>query len=446
MTPTKYVLDGQQRITVIYSALGAAAAETGFSPIYDLRKEEFATEPENREKHHFPLRFAYRTTDLLNFRTELQRLEDSGELQERLDSLIGAVTGYRIPVVELRDLSVEEVCPIFERINSSGTRLSTFDLVAAATWSQTFDLADHAQTISDELKPKGFAGITNETILKCISAQLISSVKKEDVLKLREQEEGKIESATSETKEALRKTIDYLQKDFGIQAMSFMPYDAHMICMRKIFSEEKNLTAVQNRRLRQWFWRTAFSQHFRGASEAFVTSSIGSAIAWILRGEGAADHFGQAPKADAIRSTKFHFRAAIAKAFVIALAKSGPRNITNGAAVDLVDALSTYNNKQYHHIYPQAWLKAEKITNIDSLSNICMLSASQNNKVSDTPPHEYLPAAINELASEAEGVFASNLMPSPEVTDYSTLTYDDFLAARSEEIARHVESLCNGDL
>ena len=61
-------------------------------------------------------------------------------MQARLDRLVDVLTGYQVPVVTLRDLTVEEACPIFERINSSGTDLSVFDLMVAATWSKQFDL------------------------------------------------------------------------------------------------------------------------------------------------------------------------------------------------------------------------------------------------------------------------------------------------------------------
>ncbi len=443
MTPTKYVLDGQQRITVIFAAFGAEAVDGGFKPRYDLRKETFVSSDETAV-HYFPLRFVYRTTDLLNFRTALQALEDRELLQSRLDALIGAITGYRIPVVELRDLTVEEVCPIFERINSSGTRLSTFDLIAAATWSKTFDLADQAQSIAKELEPKGFEGISNETILKCISIVMIGSIKKEDVLRLREHPEENISVATKETKEAIRKTIDLLQKEFGIQAMSFLPYEAHMICLTRVFQHSpKSLDSAQHRRLRQWFWRTAFSEHFRGASEAFVTTSADEAVDWILKGEGVVDQFGAAPTPEKVAGTKFHFRAAVAKAFVLALAKAAPRNITNGAAVDLVECLSVYNNKQYHHIYPQAWLKTANEPNIDSLANICMLSAAENVRVSDTAPTEYLPKAIEAFGLEQDVVFSSNLMPKPSELSYSTLSYADFLKARSTVITKFVKLLCD---
>ena len=133
MSPTDYVLDGQQRLTVIYSALGAEPDVQGFSAYYDLEKSSFTA---NRRKeqalHLFPLRWLYQTSKLLNFRTALQAHERAAVLQERLDALVDVLTGYQIPVVTLKDLTIEEVCPIFERINSSGTDLSVFDLMVAA--------------------------------------------------------------------------------------------------------------------------------------------------------------------------------------------------------------------------------------------------------------------------------------------------------------------------
>jgi hypothetical protein len=39
MDPTDYVLDGQQRLTVIYSCLGARESDGGFSVVYDLESK-----------------------------------------------------------------------------------------------------------------------------------------------------------------------------------------------------------------------------------------------------------------------------------------------------------------------------------------------------------------------------------------------------------------------
>jgi uncharacterized protein with ParB-like and HNH nuclease domain len=43
--PTDYVLDGQQRLTVIYSCLGAKETDPGFAAAYDLLEEQFVKVP-----------------------------------------------------------------------------------------------------------------------------------------------------------------------------------------------------------------------------------------------------------------------------------------------------------------------------------------------------------------------------------------------------------------
>jgi hypothetical protein len=95
--------------------------------------------------HLLPLRFLYRTTELLNFRTALQAHPRAAELQTRLDTLVQVLTRYKIPVVTLKNLTLDEVWPIFARINSSGRSFSTYDLMVAATWSRGHGLASGHQ-------------------------------------------------------------------------------------------------------------------------------------------------------------------------------------------------------------------------------------------------------------------------------------------------------------
>ena len=87
LSPTNYVLDGQQRITVIYSCLGASESEDGFAAGYDLEKQVFV---ELKGGNHsrlevFPLRKMYKTTSLLDYRTGLLTSPNAAELQQRLD-------------------------------------------------------------------------------------------------------------------------------------------------------------------------------------------------------------------------------------------------------------------------------------------------------------------------------------------------------------------------
>lgn len=239
LSPTNYVLDGQQRLTVIYSCFGAPDEESGFSVGYDLIQEEFIRLSEKYELHIFPLRWIYNTTKLLNFRTGLNSHPLSEELQTRLDSLIEVITNYRLPVVTLKDLSVEEVCPIFERINSSGTRLSTYDLMVAATWTQSFNLNNEVESIADSLKPKNFEDITGDTILKCLSAVKYQSIKREHVLSLRTLKRHEMDDLVSGIKEALLKTVDLLTTEFKLYSWDFLPYEAIVIMMCYIYYNKK---------------------------------------------------------------------------------------------------------------------------------------------------------------------------------------------------------------
>ena len=204
LSPTDYVLDRQQRLTVIYSCLGAPDTEEGFAAAYDLDKQAFALKPPQHDPRIFPLRWMFETTKLLDFRTALKSFPEHQKYQERLDSLIGAFANYRVPVVTLKDLSIQEVCPIFERINSSGTKLSMFDLMVAATWSHgQFDLNEQADTIAASLEAKGFDAIERDTILKCVTAVKFGGIKKEQVLELREIPREEMDTLVKTTSEAL---------------------------------------------------------------------------------------------------------------------------------------------------------------------------------------------------------------------------------------------------
>ena len=446
LTPTLYVLDGQQRITVIYSCLASDANE-GFAIGYDLVNQEFIELPEEDSLHVFPLRLTFATSSLLNFRTALQAHSQHELLQERLDLLIDAITSYKVPVVTLKELTVEEVCPIFERINSSGTRLSTYDLMVAATWSEEFDLDDEASTITAALDPKGFGDVESNTVLKCVSAVQNRSIKKEDVLALRELECDRMKAAVGDTSKSMLRAVDLLSTEFGIQTWDFLPYEAIVVVLSSLFNEVGgSLGSDQIQRVRKWFWRSAFDQRYRGASESFISRDIRHVIDYVANDHGSPEQFGVPPSPDSLMRTAFRSNNSRSRALILALASKGPRNLTNGAVIDVANALSSYNKKQFHHIFPRAHLRRTNAHGEhNSLSNICILAASENLAISDADPCLYLPQCIESHGENANLVFDSNLLPSPLITDYRSYSYSDFLCDRAELLNTAISRLCGGD-
>jgi hypothetical protein len=143
----------------------------------------------------------------------------------------------------------------------------------------------------------------------------------------------------------------------------------------------------------------------------------------------------------------FRSNVSRSRAYVLALAAKHPRNLTNGSYIDPAVALSSYNKKQFHHIFPRAYLKRTKTFLSDNLLiNICMIAAAGNNAISDSDPNQYLPECVANLGVEADEVFSSNLLPIPSSFDYSKASYDSFLKVRAKLIAQFAEILCSGSV
>lgn len=445
MVPTDYVLDGQQRLTVIYSCLGAPEEESGFAVVYDLEEEEFLRLPDNPKIHHFPLRRMFNTTRLLNFRTGLQTLPKANVYQEKLDAIIQAFNDYRLPVVTLKDLSVEEVCPIFERINSSGTKLSTYDLMVAATWNRDFDLNDEVDEIQEALRPKGFADIDRATVLKCLSAVKLGTIKEESLKTLRGTNKEDMRRLIEDTKASLLKTVDLLSTEFKIHSWDFLSYEALVVIICYIFAHIHHLSPDQVHRVRQWFWRSAFGERYKVGGENFVSRDLRAVYDFVVGAAGLASDFGRPPSPKEWMSIAFRSNVSRSRAFILALAARHPCNLTNGGHIDPAIALSIYNKKQFHHIFPRAYLKRIRAGADDNLLiNICMLAAAGNNAISDANPNDYLPLCATRLGKSADAVFASNLLPIPSSFDYSAATYEEFLEARAEVVTDFITSLCEG--
>jgi len=446
LTPTDYVLDGQQRLTVIYSCLGAGVSDAGFQAVYDLENEKFAPrESIAPSLTVFPLRKLYETTALLDFRTALQAHSNKESLQARLDMLIRAFTTYKVPTVVLKDLDVVEVCPIFERINSSGTKLSTYDLMVAATWSNGFDLDDKVEEIAGSLTPKGFGDIDKTTILKCLSAVEFGSIKDAALRSLRDLDEKKLSSLTSTTKQALLKTVDLLSTEFKIHSWDFLSYQAIVVIISEIFSKKPKLDHAEITRLKKWFWRSSFSERYKVGGEAFVSNDLLKVRAFVLNSVGSPDDFGNGPSADGWAKVTFRSNASRSRAFLLALALEQPSNLATGSKVDVATALSAFNKKEYHHVYPRAFLKKSGEKMDDNLAcNICMLSAESNKQISDDNPMTYLVALALAHGVKADSIFASNLLPSPSKFSYATSSYPEFIAARARLLADRSAELCDG--
>jgi hypothetical protein len=200
-------------------------------------------------------------------------------------------------------------------------------------------------------------------------------------------------------------------------------------------------------RIRQWFWRASFSERYRVGGESFITNDLRDIYKFLTEEKADPAYIAEAPNPTRLAESLFQIRNSRARAFILALAMRSPRNLTNGALIDTAAALSSFNKKEFHHVFPRAYLKrtGETLEN-NSIVNICMLAASENKVISDEDPHIYLPRCIKNLGSDSEAVFASNLLPLPSAFNYAKRSYTEFFKARSKIIGEFASKLCDGEI
>jgi hypothetical protein len=129
-------------------------------------------------------------------------------LTQRADSFFNRFKDYKIATVTLGDMSIQDVAPIFERINSTGTPLTIVDLMRAATWSPDFDLIDAIEEILSNLSEKGYGDIDKKVILRSISAAAGGGFSADSIGALRKHSAANLREAVENTHEAYKRAVD----------------------------------------------------------------------------------------------------------------------------------------------------------------------------------------------------------------------------------------------
>lgn len=437
--PVNYLLDGQQRLSTICGALYWRGTDprSRWNVAYDVREKRFlhleTLDPP--ALHHIRLN---RIPDAANFFQQVATLErepDGDKLAASAKELFNRFKDYKIATVTLHDMSIEAVAPIFERINSKGTPLTIVDLMRAATWSEDFDLVDEIQTIVDELNQKNFGGIERKTVLRSISAAAGGGFSESSIDQLRKHNAPALRDAVDATRLAYQRAVDFLATDIHIPSDRQLPYVNQMVVLGEIFRTIKAPTGGQTEEIRKWFWRTAISGYFGGWNTGNMATDQTAARAFV-RGYHEIEAPVAPPSPAIWRQREFRSNSAHSKILILILAFQRPRDLLTGAFIDVGSALYHGNSKEYHHFFPQDYLKNRGIAvrRANSLANFVFLSAASNKTITNRAPSNYLTQVEKHLGIEINQVLESNLI-SPAAYDAAMADdFESFLELRSESI------------
>jgi hypothetical protein len=432
--PVQYVLDGQQRLTTLYGVFNSDAptANAELAERFDVSfvpsSGEFAHSSTVDPAKAIKLRDILDTTKLL---PELKRF--SGDEHKIIGALTERFKDYEFPVVTIRDRSNQEVCRIFQRINSSGTSLSTLELLAAWTWSEQFDLRTEIQALLDRLADKGYEQLEKTEVMRCLTAVVMNGI---DTDALVDVKPADLVAGMSTVKQAIYAAIDFLDKELHIKNAVFLPFPIMMVPLVRFFSKCLKPSADQRKELRRWFWHCAFTQRYRAGTNRLVTDDLGKMNS-LADGKPAFNNLNAVVPSELFTKT-WRINSTVAKATICLLAQFQPRTFLTGAPVDLSDALSAYNARQFHHIYPKAFLGEAGIPfhEANVIANICMLTADDNVTISDEDPASYI---AKMPMPDRDDILARALVPAAHRT--LSTPFAEFVAARAELLAQEATKL-----
>ena len=435
--PIDYVLDGQQRLTSIFTVfqteLVAEASPDWVDIYFDLQatgnpQDSFFTAiPEGEEwdkERFFPMNVLF---DSVKYRASTEHL--APEKIALVDKLQEKFKEVSIPVQLLKSEDRSIVAIVFERINHLGVALDTLQLLSAWTWSEEFDLLEKFKELREELSDFGFEGVGDDAdlVLSCVAGILTGEPGAEKLLALNGAD---VRSQFATVENGVRGAIDFLRSQLKVVHLKLLPYPSMLVPLAVFFAEPDGKEVVYGgqtyQTIKRWFWRTCFSGRYTSQTRKTTINDI-EQMRKLKNGLPSSLDQIDITVGDEFFASSFRVGAAATKTFVLLLANNDPQSLLSGKNIDLDRVLQRYNRSEFHHIYPRAYLREIGIpdADINVLGNFCFLSAAENKNIGKKRPSVYVNDLVGEEAARAV-TLASAFCDAAEFND----DYPAFLKAR----------------
>lgn len=435
--PVNYLLDGQQRLTTLYGVFNsdAATADPELAKRFDVcfvpTTGLFVHSSTSEAAGGINMRVVLDTTKLL---PELAKFDQAA--QTSIATLTERFKDYEFPVVTIRDRTNQEVCRVFQRINSSGTSLSTLELLSAWTWSDQFNLINEINELLAKLEDCNYGALDEELILRCLAAVVTGKIDAEELVDVAP---AQLVEGMTRLKQAMFASVDFLEKELRIKNVVFVPFPIMLVPLVGFFSKTLKPDADQLAGLKRWFWHCAFTQKYKAGTNSAVLEDLGRMLS--LATDSKTFHTLSATVDPEMFKRTWRINSTIAKSTMCLLAQKEPRSFLTGSLVDLGSAMSAYNAREFHHIYPKAYLATQGIPFNQSnvIANICLLQAADNRTISDKSPVDYM---ANIPAAHVDAIADGAIIPKKFLD--GSKPYADFIGERAVLLASKAQTLISG--
>lgn len=260
-----WVVDGQQRTTVIVNVLTEGTTNPAFDVVYNLQTKEIVAAGRDPDSE-VPL---YVATDLQRI---LHWVIDHPLHKEYIDEIsrVGAtIRRYKIATFTVRGREEPVVRDIFDRLNNTGKRLTRAEVFHALHHNGGEEPSDLEEIAAFVDAHTGFGTVPKNVALNCVLATRGHDISRD--LHHEFLDDGDRLSAFESTAAAMRSAISFLQQHAGVPHYDFLPYPNLLVVLTRIsryFATELSNNPRAVDRLRVWFWRAASRPQSATTAEA----------------------------------------------------------------------------------------------------------------------------------------------------------------------------------
>ena len=442
VVPDELILDGQQRLTSIYSSLfsiNAVNTKTDKGqPIkrfyyIDMEKavdssidrvDAITSVPDNRivtsdfgrkveldlstpdmeyKQNMFPLNIIldpskYSMWQQGYLQANGYAVDATLKFTDFLTKVIVPLGQYTVPVITLdKDTPKEAVCQVFENVNTGGVSLTVFELITAVFAMDDFELRKDWE----ERKQKYFSGdilsistatdfLTACTLLSSFKKGGTVSCKKKDVLNLTLAEYQKYADALSagfvEAEKILEEERIFSSRD--------LPYSTQLIplavlCTLLADHNQIKITSVKDK-IKQWYWCGVLGELYGGANETRYVYDVVGFMAWMQDSTAVPKTIQDSYFNPGRLLTLQSRQSAAYKGIMALILKNHCKDFISGREMDF----TVYKSESIdiHHIFPKDYC----IKNLypkskwNSIVNKTPISYSTNREIGGVAPSLYL--------------------------------------------------------
>ncbi len=497
VTPDRYILDGQQRLTSLFQSIflkkpvktrdtrGKALDRlyyikmtASLDPNFDREEsivgipadkkirnfrnevqEDYSSSESEYESMWFPLNQVFSPYDWQQgfFKYWGYDSEKTKLYSEFDKAILSAFRQYQIPVISLKKQTPKDaVCQVFEKVNTGGVSLTVFELMTATFAAEEYDLREDWEGERNALGKKVGDGRADRLrklgVLRGVSApDFLSTV---TLLTTWSRKQSNPNGAVSCKRADILKLRladyrDWADKvtvgfesaaRFLLREMIFgseqLPYSTQLIPLAALhvaLGDEAELDAVRAK-ISQWYWCGVFGELYGSTVESRFAKDLPEVLAWINGGDEPSTVQESNFSPGRLHTLRTR-RSAAYKGISALLIRDRCLDFRTG---DPIDVQLYFEDKiDVHHIFPQDYCKKKGIDSrmYDSIVNKTPLSARTNRIIGGRAPSEYL----TKLGIEADRL--SEILTS-HLVNVEAMRADDFNAhfeARQEALLQRIE-------